>query len=200
MVQKEKTLSMREIEILAALTSLGGRSTFEKLYRMVKASPLCKDLKLSGRATFNEELYTLIMKGYVEKVKVGKRSEYRLSKKVKSIPISLEWLERHVKRVAYLSDRLNWLIERGHLQPNISRLFFADKMFIEAMIDDILRRACRDEDIEPMIGELANFIRERASKLKKYHPDAKAEYYRIASADIIRLFYSFENIVANLSK
>jgi len=200
MIQKEKTLSMREIEILAALTSLGGRSTFEKLYRMVKASPLCKDLKLSGRATFNEELYTLIMKGYVEKVKVGKRSEYRLSQKVKSIPISLEWLERHIERVAYLSDRLNWLIERGHLQPNISRLFFADKMFIEAMIDDILRRACRDEDVEPLIGELANFIRERASKLKKYHPDAKAEYHRVANADIIRLFYSFENIIASLSK
>ena len=108
MVQKKKPLSLRQIEILVALTSLGGRSTFEKLYRMVKASPLCRDLKLSGRATFNEELYNLIKRGYIDKIKVGKRSEYRLSKKVKSISISLEWLERHIKRVAYLSDRLNW--------------------------------------------------------------------------------------------
>ena len=79
MVQDRKPLTLRQIEILAALTARGGRSSYEKLYRTVKESPLSRDLKLSGKATFDKELDNLIRQGYIEKIKLGKRNPFKIN-------------------------------------------------------------------------------------------------------------------------
>jgi len=191
MGSRKKPLNLRQIEVVAVLSSLGGRSTYERWYRAVRESLLSNGLKLSGRATFNKEVKNLIKLGIVKRVKTGKRYEYYLAEK---IPISSEWLLRHAKRLKYVKDRIEWSINQGYLHPSITRLFFWNKLIIEAMIDEIFRHACRGEEVEPAIRELATLTQKIASELRRLSPDAKAEYHRIAGADILRIFYQLESI------
>jgi DNA-binding transcriptional ArsR family regulator len=185
----------RQIEIIAILAALGGRSNYQNLYRAVKDSIMAKSLKLNAKATFNHELNTLVKARFVEKEKVGKRPIYKLSRKVSEITISRDWLEKHIQTLKLLLEKIRFRSIHGYVEPRVGRLFMIEKTILDSMINGFFSAVINGESIEERLNEFTEYLRERLQQVRMLSLHDKEKLSRLIIADNLRNFYLLEALI-----
>jgi DNA-binding MarR family transcriptional regulator len=197
MVQDETELNPRQIELIAVLFALGGEAGYGQLYRAVRLSSVARQLKLMGKATFDKELDTLIQMGLIEKIEKppGKRPIYRLSKKVAEITLTRDWLDRHVKGLNTLLEKLKARSFEGRIRPRLDLIFMIEKIILSTKLNELFFLAVQGESLDEGLNEMVSYIKERFAQLAKLNIEDKLTLYKLISADTFRNFFFLEALV-----
>jgi len=193
MVQDEMP-SLREVEIISVLTSLGGVANYEKLYRAVRESLTAKDLKITGKATFDKELDLLIKRGLVKKIYQGKRAVYMLSPKVESLSLKKDWVDKHLKKLSVLIEKFNLRSELA-VEKDVRLVYIIGKANLSLLLNQIFSYIIHGKDFNEQINYFMQYLGELVNIISNLSPEQKAKIYNIIKAERIRDLFLIESMI-----
>jgi mRNA-degrading endonuclease YafQ of YafQ-DinJ toxin-antitoxin module len=193
MVQNEIP-SLRQLEIISVLTSLGGVANYEKLYRAVRESLTAKDLKITGKATFDKELDLLIKRGLVKKAFQGKRAVYMLSPKVEGLSLNKDWVDKHLKKLSVLIEKFNLRSELA-VEKDVRLVYMIGKANLNLLLNQLFSYTIHGRDLKESIDYFMEYLGELVNIIRGLSPEQKAKIYNIIKAERIRDLFLIELMV-----